>query len=116
MVEQTTGQNRIILNPGANASLRPSRFVEPFSPKPALLVLQLEIPMDTVLQALRTAKAAGVPVLLNPAPFLHLPEEVYDGLAHLILNETEIALLAGISEAALDDIKMEEKVAASVLA
>jgi ribokinase len=116
MVDQQTGQNRIILSPGANASVRTSRFVEISNQKPALFVMQLEIPFETVLEACRTAKAAGIPVLLNPAPAAALPDEVYDGLAHLILNETEIALLAGVSEAELEDTSMVVKVAASVLA
>ena len=116
MVEEHSGQNRIIFSPGANASLRPSRFVESFSPAPALLVMQLEIPMETVSQALRTAKAANIPVLLNPAPAVELPEEAYAGLAHLILNETEIALLTQVSEAELEDLSMVKKAAASLLA
>jgi ribokinase len=116
MVEEQSGQNRIIFSAGANASLRPSRFAEFQSPKPALLVMQLEVPLDTVLQALRAAKAAGVPVLLNPAPAEKLPEEAYEGLAHLILNETEITLLAEVSEAGLEDMRMVEKVASSILA
>lgn len=116
MVEEKTGQNRIIFSPGANASLRPARFIEPPSPRPALLVMQLEIPIETVLQALKTAKAARIPVLLNPAPAIELPEEAYDGLAHLILNETEVALLAKVTEAELEDMSMVEKVAGRVLA
>ena len=116
MVDQQTGQNRIILSPGANASVQSSRFADIFNPKPALLVMQLEIPFETVLEACRTAKAAGIPVLLNPAPAAALPDEVYDGLVHLILNETEIALLAGVSEAELEDTSMVVKVAATILA
>jgi ribokinase len=116
MVEKDSGQNRIIFSPGANASLRPSRFIEDFNPRPALLVMQLEIPMETVLQALRTAKAANIPVLLNPAPAAELPDEAYAGLAHLILNETEIALLAQVSEADLEDMSMVKKAAAGILA
>jgi ribokinase len=114
MVDQQTGQNRIILSPGANASVQPSRFADISNQKPALLVMQLEIPFETVLEACRTAKAADIPVLLNPAPAAALPDEVYDGLAHLILNETEVALLAGVSE--LEDTSMVVKVAATILA
>lgn len=116
MVEEHSGQNHIIFSPGANASLRPNRFVQSFSPKPALLVMQLEIPMETVLQALRTAKTANIPVLLNPAPAAELSEEAYNGLAHLILNESEIALLARVREAELEDMSMVEKAAAGVVA
>jgi len=116
MVDQQTGQNRIIFSPGANASVRPSRFADISSRKPALLVKQLEIPFETVLEACKTAKTLGIPVLLNPAPAAELCDEVYDGLAHLILNETEIAVLAGVDEAGLEKLSAVEKVAACVLA
>jgi ribokinase len=116
MVEKESGQNRIIFSPGANASLQPSRFGGKFDPRPALLVMQLEVPMDTVLQALRTAKATNTPVLMNPAPAAELPEEAYNGLAHLILNETEIALLAQVSEADLEDLSKVENAAAGMMA
>lgn len=98
IVEENSGENRILLSTGANHSLQPSDFLEPESlgvPLPDLIVLQLEIPLDTVLQILKTAKKAGVEVLLNPAPAVKLPEEVFSGLTHLIVNETEAAILTG---------------------
>ncbi|KAI4741715.1 Ribokinase-like protein [Aureobasidium sp. EXF-12298] len=116
MVDERTGQNRIILTPGANASLQPESVPDFNQSKPSLLVMQLEVPLDTVLHALATAKSAGVPVLLNPAPAFQLPEEVYNGLSHLILNETEVALLAQIDEAGLADPDMVEKTALEILA
>ena len=57
--------------------------------------MQLEIPFDTVMQILKTAKAAGVAVLLNPAPAVKLPDEAYQAVTHLIINETEAAILTG---------------------
>uniref|UniRef100_L2GFV3 Ribokinase n=1 Tax=Colletotrichum fructicola (strain Nara gc5) TaxID=1213859 RepID=L2GFV3_COLFN len=88
VVDEPTGQNRIILAPEANYAVTAGR--------------QLEVPLDTVLTALRSAKAASVPVLLNPAPAQRLPEEAYDGLAHLVVNETEAAILSGCQESDLD--------------
>lgn len=102
IVDEPDGQNRIILSPEANHSLKPADFETLPGPKPDLLIMQLEIPLDTVMQALRAAKAAGVPVLLNPAPAQELPAEAYQGLAHLVVNETEAALLAGCSESDLE--------------
>ncbi|CAG8980637.1 hypothetical protein HYALB_00012824, partial [Hymenoscyphus albidus] len=96
LVESTSGENRILLQPGANHSLLPSSFLMPSSlgtPLPSLLILQLEIPLETVLQILKTAKQASIPVLLNPAPAVELPEFCYENIDHLILNETEAALL-----------------------
>ncbi|CAM1511431.1 Fc.00g089440.m01.CDS01 [Cosmosporella sp. VM-42] len=103
VVDEPDGQNRIILSPEANHSLKPSDFETLPGPKPNLLIMQLEIPFDTVMQALKAAKKAGVPVLLNPAPAQKLPCEAYRGLAHLVVNETEAALLAGVDEEKLNN-------------
>ena len=116
IVDEPTGQNRIILSPGANNSLRPGQFAEIPGPTPALLIMQLEIPLDTVIQAFRAAKAMKTPVLLNPAPAQVLPEEIYQGLSNLILNETEAALLSEQNESEFEDIAVVEKTAAGFLA
>ncbi|KAI0489989.1 Ribokinase-like protein [Xylaria cf. heliscus] len=102
IVDEPTGQNRIILSPEANHSLQPEAFATLPGPKPDLLIMQLEIPVPTVLAALRAARAAGVPVLLNPAPAQPLPADAYAGLAHLVVNETEAAVLGGVGEAQLE--------------
>ncbi|KAF9881829.1 ribokinase [Colletotrichum karsti] len=107
VVDEPTGQNRIILAPEANHAVVPESFgslPETLSPKPDLLVMQLEVPLETVLAALRSAKTAGVPVLLNPAPAQRLPDEAFDGLAHLVVNETEAAILSGCKESDLDTL------------
>ncbi len=106
IVEEETGENRIILVPGANHYLDPSHFLEASQlgePLPDLIILQLEIPLPTVLQILKTAKAAHVPVLLNPAPAVPLPTEVYEGLSHLIVNETEAEMLSSLTSSLADD-------------
>lgn len=98
LVEENTGENRILLSPGANRTLEASEFVEPESlgtPLPDLVVLQLEIPLNTVLQIVKTAKKAGVAVMLNPAPAVPLPDVCFVGLDHLIVNETEAGILTG---------------------
>ncbi|KAI4870044.1 Ribokinase-like protein [Hypoxylon rubiginosum] len=106
IVDEPTGQNRIVLSPEANHSLLASQFGSPealgFPPLPDLLIMQLEIPLAAVLAALRLARASRVPVLLNPAPAQALPDSAYEGLAHLVVNETEAAILGGVAEADLD--------------
>ena len=100
LVEESSGENRILLSPGANHTLQPSDFTTPTSlgsPLPDLIILQLEIPLPTVLQILQTAKQAGTAVLVNPAPAVELPEEVYPSITHLIVNESEAAILSGYS-------------------
>lgn len=98
LVEETSGQNRILLNPGANHTLRPEDFTEKLCEDgtvPEMVILQLEIPLDTTVQILKTAKRLGVKVLWNPAPAIVLPEEVYPDIDTLVVNETEAAILSG---------------------
>ncbi|KAI1658528.1 Ribokinase-like protein [Daldinia decipiens] len=105
IVDEPTGQNRIVLSPEANHSLLSSQFSQPSSlgaPLPHLLIMQLEIPLPTVVAALRAARNAHVPVLLNPAPARELPSDAYAGLAHLVVNETEASILGGVPESDLD--------------
>lgn len=93
-----------MLNPGANHSLLSEHFLTPESlgsPLPDLIIMQLEIPLETVLQILATAKRAGVSVLLNPAPAVKLPDEIYPSITHLIVNESEAAILSGLP---VDDV------------
>jgi ribokinase len=45
---------------------------------------------------MKAARRKGVETILNPAPAISLPEEAYQGLDHLMVNETEAATLSGI--------------------
>jgi ribokinase len=102
LVEEQTGENRILLSPGANHSLLPRDFMTVSSlgaEKPDLIILQLEIPLTTILSILRIAKEAGIGLLLNPAPAVELPDEAFQDLDHLIVNESEAMILSGCSVA-----------------
>ncbi|KAL6722017.1 putative ribokinase [Lecanora helva] len=93
IVDEQTGENRILMSPGANFSLRPADFRSlPFD-LPDLLVLQLEIPLDTTLQILKSASEEGVEVLFNPAPAQVLPKEAWTAVEHLIVNESEAGII-----------------------
>ena len=120
VVDEPTGQNRIILSPGANYAFSWQEGVAGgglIPPQTQLLILQLEIPLDLVLRALHEAKALGIPVLLNPAPapateearakleaaFAASKDAKEKGIAHLVLNETETAaLVPGLTVPDLD--------------
>lgn len=126
VVDEPTGQNRIVLSPEANhQGMAPADLDSAIWPrvtgagggggeegeeeekrkkrrKPDLLVMQLEVPLQTVLGALGAARRDAVPVLLNPAPAVALPAEAYRGLAHLVVNETEAAALSGLPAGRLD--------------
>lgn len=98
IVEEDSGENRILVLPNANSTLRPEDFDSLPTPLRDLIVLQLEIPLSTVLKIIQLAKQKNIEVLLNPAPAVKLPNEVYQGLSHLILNETEAATLSNRGE------------------
>ncbi len=98
IVEEDTGENRIMFSPGANYSLNPEQFIGLPSPVPDLIVLQMEISLATILQVLEISRKNAVDVLLNPAPAVELPDAAYQAITHLLLNETEAALLSQRSD------------------
>lgn len=95
---EDSGQNRILLAAGANATLTTAQVDAAASTVrgAALLVCQLETPLDSVRHAMEIAHTAGVPVLLNPAPAQTLPPQLLSKLSYLVPNETEASLLCGM--------------------
>ncbi|MED0674121.1 ribokinase [Aneurinibacillus thermoaerophilus] len=91
------GDNSIIVVPGANHALTPNkvRRVEAMIREADVVLLQLEIPLDTVVEAVRIARKADVPVIVNPAPAAELPQEVLKDITVLTPNEYELAILLG---------------------
>jgi ribokinase len=92
------GQNRIVLAPGANglldlASIARANTMIDMS---GMLICQLEVPMAAVQAAIDRAYAAHVPVLLNPAPALPLPDAMWARIDILVLNESEATAYAGL--------------------
>ena len=87
------GQNAITVAPGANFSLTATDL-------PALagfshLLMQLEIPLPTVLAYARAARSQGIKVVLNAAPAQPLPAELLQLLDVLVVNQGELEVLAG---------------------
>ncbi|MET0350421.1 MAG: ribokinase [Rhizobacter sp.] len=99
------GQNSIAIAAGANAALTEAHVDAAASlfDGAALFVCQLESPLAVVRHAIGRARAAGVPVLLNPAPAQALPVELLAEVDVLVPNETEAAMLVGAEpDAAFD--------------
>lgn len=69
------GNNRIMVIPGANGAVSPRDIeaLEPVMAECSCVVIQLEIPLETVLAAIRRAHSQGAKVILNPAPAQSLP-------------------------------------------
>jgi ribokinase len=93
------GENSIVVAPGANARLGPAdiRRAANVITQAGILVLQLEIPLHTVTEAAKLASAAGVAVILNPAPARRLDDSLLGCVTILTPNETEAEILTGIS-------------------
>lgn len=87
------GENAITVAPGANAALR-AEHLPPLAGYSHLL-LQLEIPLDTVTAYAQAAQAAGTRVVLNAAPAQALPEALLAAVDILIVNEGELTVVAG---------------------
>ena len=86
-------ENSIVVVPGANA------FARVDSPIDARIVLaQLEIPIDAVIAAFRSARSRGARTMLNPAPAQSLPGELLEVCDIVIPNEHELVLVGGVDE------------------
>ena len=95
---QPQGDNSIIVLPGANSRVTPDYIRQNLDVLEAsdIVVLQLEIPLETVVYAAQTAKRLGKQVILDPAPAVaHLPEDLFPCLDLIKPNETELGILTG---------------------
>lgn len=107
-VEDTTGNNAIIVCPGAASFISP----DDIDANAALIrsagvfVTQLEQPVDAALHALEIAREAGVTTILNPAPAMKLPGSIYALCDYLTPNETEAGELTGLEVSTIDDARL----------
>lgn len=93
------GQNTIVIAPGANGVLVPADVEEsrPLLSGAKLLLLQLEVPVESVQAAARLAREHGLLVLLDPAPAAPLPAGLLALTDAVLPNEVEAAALTGIA-------------------
>ena len=91
------GENAIVVSPGANGRIPVSDITAaaPLLAASAVVLLQLEIPLDVVAAAV--AETGGV-VILNPAPAQSLPESILRRVGILVPNRSELGVLAGVEE------------------
>ena len=105
------GENSIAVAPGANSYLLPEDIMkakDAFSGAGAVLV-QLEIPLETVAAVAILAEEMKIPMILNPAPGAKLPEDILKRISIITPNETEAALLTGTREVNDDTIPVMAK-------
>lgn len=106
-----SGENSIAVVSGANARLSPQNVRKARKSIIAadVLVTQLESPPEAVREAVELAAAAGVPVVLNPAPAKKLPRRLLRLISVLTPNESEAELLTGV------EVKSKRSAAAAAL-
>lgn len=95
----SSGQNQIVVVSGSNMELSTDdiREHEHLFDQSGFVMLQLEIPLDTVVQAAQLAHRKGARVILNPAPAAEVPDELLRAVDVLTPNESEMEQLTGKS-------------------
>ena len=95
IIVDAQGQNSIVLSPGSNAKVIPNDIKPEVFVNASLLLLQFEIPIDTVIHSANLAREKGLRILLNPAPAYTLPDELIVAADFILPNESELGLLTG---------------------
>lgn len=92
-----SGENSISVAPGANSLLTPSDMdqLDSLIHTADIILMQMEIPLQTIQKVAEMASVATIPVILNPAPAQKLPKQLLEMISLLTPNEHEAALIAG---------------------
>ncbi|MEI3605218.1 ribokinase [Pseudogracilibacillus sp. SE30717A] len=89
------GENSIIVAPAANNKVTPQYITlhEHVIKRAKAILIQLEIPFESVEKSIEIAKKYHVPVLLDPAPAQELPDHMLTKIDYILPNETELEQL-----------------------
>ncbi len=112
------GENCIVISPGANAALDPATALERLAGLRAgdFVLLQLEIPLETVEAVTARARQSGAITILDPAPARALPAEILRNVDYLTPNQTEACILAGQPGAVVEHLRDAMEVSTALLA
>jgi ribokinase len=105
ILDQSSGENAIIVVPGACYELSPKDVdgARPVIERAAVFMTQLELPLATVQYGLELAHSLGLTTILNPAPACTLPDAIYTHCDFVTPNETEAEFLTGVRVQSLSD-------------
>ena len=99
MVENYTHENRCLFTLGATATWKKEQFLNVedlgHGVRPDLCIAQMEIHKEAVEQMIETAGRAGIDFVLNAAPANPLTKRTYRWITHLLVNESEAAIMTG---------------------
>ena len=92
------GENCIAVAPGSNATLLPQNLQRslPLIKEASIVIMQLEIPMETINYVAELCKTHGITLILNPAPACFLPDALFPNINIITPNEKEAEMLTGI--------------------
>ncbi|MGM4892735.1 ribokinase [Tardiphaga sp. 839_C3_N1_4] len=96
IITVANADNTIIVVPGANALVNAANVAAPPLRQGDVAVSQFEIPLPAITAFFARARAAGAITILNPAPAMPIDRELLALVDVLILNESELGLLAGV--------------------
>jgi ribokinase len=103
----SSGQNRIIVVKGANDTLEPADVdaAADLLKTADCIVLQFEIPLETVYYTIRFANSQGIRCILNPAPAQPIDFKSVAGLDYFVPNESEAETITGMPVRTVDEAK-----------
>ncbi|MDR3627589.1 MAG: ribokinase [Ignavibacteriaceae bacterium] len=106
------GENSIAVAPGANGKLSPDDIykMKDIIVTADILLMQLEIPLETVEAAAKIAAENNVRIILNPAPARHLSDSLLEKISIITPNETEAEILTGVAVNNEEDAEKAAKV------
>lgn len=104
---EPNGQNRIFVVKGANDALKPADVDEAADLLKTVdcIVLQFEIPIETVCYTVAFARNHGIRCIVNPAPAQPVDMAALNGLDYFVPNESEAETITGIAVKTLDDAR-----------
>ncbi len=91
-----SGENQIIVASGANMDLKPADLPDAIFQDVALVLVQLEIPIETITYIVEKCRELHLKFVLNPAPAQKLEDNLLKGIYLITPNETETKILTGI--------------------
>ncbi len=106
-IDETDGQNRILIMLAANERVDRARVLEAEADFAAadVVLTQFETTTDTVRAAKELAIKYGKPFILNPAPYVEVPAELFDGVDYVTPNETEAEAFTGVRVESIEDCR-----------
>ena len=112
-----TGQNRIIVIPGANNEIDAQKAISSIEAigNISVLVGQCEIPMEVNHEVFQYAKSNSVTTIFNPAPAKKLEREFLEHISWLIPNENEFELISGMEPDDDNFLKFNEEIPCNLI-